>query len=54
MKIGILTFHRADNFGAALQSYALQTYLQRKGYDARIVDYRCEACLLYTSDAADD
>lgn len=43
MKIGILTFHRADNFGAALQSYALQTYLQRKGYDARIVDYRCEA-----------
>lgn len=43
MKIGILTFHRAENFGATLQAYALQKYLINNGYDARIVDYRCKA-----------
>ena len=43
MKIGILTFHRAENFGATLQAYALQTYLSDLGHDARIVDYRCAA-----------
>jgi len=41
MKVGILTFHRADNFGAVLQSYALQTYLQKQGYNVKIIDYRC-------------
>ncbi|WP_301847128.1 polysaccharide pyruvyl transferase family protein [uncultured Parabacteroides sp.] len=40
-KIGILTFHDALNFGAVLQSYALQTYLsQQNGYDVRIIDYK--------------
>lgn len=27
MKIGVLTFHRANNYGAVLQAYALQKYL---------------------------
>ncbi len=40
MKIGILTFHRAENFGAVLQAYALQTFLQNEGCDAFIIDYR--------------
>lgn len=40
MKIGILTFHRAHNYGAVLQAYALVTYLRNQGYDADIVDYR--------------
>ena len=40
-KIGILTFHRAENFGAALQCYALQSYLRNEGYDVAILDYRC-------------
>lgn len=40
MKVGIFTFHRAENFGAVLQAYALQTYIQGKGYDAYIIDYR--------------
>lgn len=40
MKIGILTFHRAHNYGAVLQAYALATYLKNKGYDAEIIDYR--------------
>ena len=41
MKIGILTFHRAENFGAVLQAYALQFFLCRLGHVVYIVDYRC-------------
>ena len=40
MKIGILTFHRAENMGAVLQAYALQTYLTRIGQDVFIINYR--------------
>jgi len=43
MKIGILTFHRAENFGAVIQCYALQTYLQSMKYDVYVIDYRCKA-----------
>lgn len=43
MKIGILTFHRAHNYGAVLQAYALVTYLRNVGYHAEIVDYRPKA-----------
>ena len=39
-KIGILTFHRAENFGAVFQCFALMSYLQNKSYDVKIVDYR--------------
>lgn len=42
-KIGILTFHRAENFGAVLQAYALQCYLASQGHDVEIIDYRCNA-----------
>ena len=41
MKIGILTFHRAENFGAVLQAYALQTFLKKAGVKSYIIDYRC-------------
>lgn len=40
MKVGILTFHRATNYGAILQAYALIQYLINQGYDAKIVDYK--------------
>ena len=43
MKIGILTFHRAHNYGAVLQAYALVTYLRNIGHQAEIVDYRPDA-----------
>ena len=36
-KIGILTFHNAENYGAVLQAYALKTYLQ-KNIEHSIVD----------------
>lgn len=43
-KIGILTFHNADNLGAVLQAYALQKTLEDKcNVSAEIVDYRCDA-----------
>lgn len=39
MKIGILTYHRAHNYGALLQAYALQTYLRKLGHKVEIIDY---------------
>ena len=39
MKIGILTFHRAYNYGAILQAFALQKKLLSLGYDSEIIDY---------------
>lgn len=41
-KIGILTFHRALNYGALLQAYSLQRVLVDNGYDAELIDYRCK------------
>lgn len=42
MKIGILTFHNADNYGAVLQCYALQEYLKKQypNCEVYVVDYR--------------
>lgn len=40
MKVGILTFHNADNYGAVLQCYALQEALKSIGHDVKIIDYR--------------
>lgn len=39
-KIGILTFHWATNYGAVLQSYALQEALKKLGYDVQIINYK--------------
>lgn len=40
MKIGIITFHRAVNYGAVLQAYALQKAISGLGAQAEIIDYR--------------
>lgn len=40
MKIGILTFHNAYNYGAVLQAYALQKFIEGKGFCVEIIDYR--------------
>lgn len=37
MKIGILTFHEADSYGAVLQAYALQYTLKKLGADSEFV-----------------
>lgn len=37
MKIGILTFHESNNYGAALQCYALQEVLKSMGHDVWVI-----------------
>lgn len=39
MEVGILTFHRANNYGAVLQAYALQKVLERLDTKPTIIDY---------------
>lgn len=39
MKIGILTYHRSNNYGALLQAIALRTVLSDNGHDVTFVDY---------------
>lgn len=39
MKIGIITFHWATNYGAVLQAYALSAYINSVGCDAEIINY---------------
>lgn len=40
MKIGILTFHWATNYGAVLQTFALQKYLSQLGHNVTIINYK--------------
>ena len=40
MRIGILTFHCAHNYGAVLQCYAMQEFLRSKGHDVEVINYR--------------
>ncbi|QQS55448.1 MAG: polysaccharide pyruvyl transferase family protein [Candidatus Competibacteraceae bacterium] len=39
-KIGIITYHFVTNYGAALQAWALQKFLQSLGHEVFIIDYR--------------
>lgn len=42
-KVGILTFHGADNSGAVLQAYALSRFIRDElNADVEIIDYLCE------------
>lgn len=41
MKVGIITFHRAVNYGAVFQAYALCRYINDLGIECKIIDYRC-------------
>ena len=43
MKCGIMTFHRAINYGGVLQAYALKKYISDKlSVDCNVIDYRCK------------
>lgn len=42
MRIGILTLHRANNYGAALQCFALQETLVALGYEVYVIERRGE------------
>lgn len=41
-KVGILTFHRAINYGAVLQTYALYKTVQKMDSKVEVIDYRCD------------
>lgn len=49
MKFGILTFHRALNYGAVLQAWALQKKINMIGYPCDILDYNSEQMKSYTA-----
>lgn len=40
MRIGILTFHWATNYGAILQAYCLQEHIRNQGHQVTIVYYK--------------
>ncbi len=37
--INLITYHRAYNYGAVLQTYASVVFLKKLGYDIKIIDY---------------
>lgn len=39
-KVGIITMHRVENSGSALQAYATQYTIEKLGYDCEIIDYQ--------------
>lgn len=39
MKVAIITMHCPLNYGAVLQTYALQTYIESLGHNVEIIDY---------------
>ena len=41
-KIGIITYHFANNYGAVLQCYALQTYLAQRGFKVTVFNFISE------------
>lgn len=44
-KIGIFTFHNVYNYGAILQAFALNSYLNNKENDCRIVNYNSKVLM---------
>ena len=48
MRIKTITCHDVYNYGAALQAYALQTFLLNQGHDVEIIDYKPDyQCIHY-------
>lgn len=42
-KVGILTFHYSNNYGAVLQAYALSEAIKAIGHSVQVIDYRPSA-----------
>ena len=47
LKIGIVTFHCAYNYGSVLQAYALEKYLLKNYKNVEVIDYRSKNFKLY-------
>lgn len=50
MKIAIITFSRAKNYGGVLQAYALYQYLGKMGHDPFFIDYIPERSNIYNTE----
>jgi Polysaccharide pyruvyl transferase len=46
VKIGIITFHHVDNFGALLQCLSLTQALQEMGHDVQVINHQSSTSLL--------
>lgn len=46
MKVYTITLHSAVNYGAILQSYALQNFLNKQGFESKIIDF-CTPNMVY-------
>ena len=42
MKVALITYHDAHNYGAVLQAYALKTIIQQLGYSCDIINFQNE------------
>lgn len=42
MRVGIITFQHANNYGAILQAYALQTAVKKYGHECDVIAYKSE------------
>ena len=42
MKVGIITFHGAHNYGSVLQAYALQQVCLGLGHECEIINFRTD------------
>lgn len=42
MRVGIITFHKAINYGSVLQTWATQNLLEREGFEVDVIDYEPE------------
>lgn len=40
MKVKTITCHDVYNYGASLQTFALQTFLEKNGHDVEVIDYK--------------
>lgn len=47
MKVGLITFSRARNYGGMLQAYALYKYFETLGHDVYFIDYILERSNIY-------
>jgi len=42
MKVGVITYHRAHNYGGVLQAYALSKTIEKIGHEVKVIDYKCQ------------
>lgn len=49
MKVGLITYHSAYNFGSVLQAYASQEVIKQLGADVKIINYRMNSQKQYYS-----